>query len=125
MATAVLIAGAPTERDLLIGSGNPTIATLREGLPKGQLEDYVTGVDMLDAIRFIGQTVPTPILMQYGNFDQFLTLDAMKRLAEAAESNITVHFYDADHEVNTPRANEDRDEWLRRHLKLRTSSSSN
>jgi dienelactone hydrolase len=118
MATSVLIAGAGEEADILTRGHNPAIVNLRKSTPGNELENYSDAVGDMDAIRFIGQTEPTPVLMQFGKFDQYFDMAAMQRYATAASAQTVCRFYDADHEVNDPRALVDRKRWLVNHLRL-------
>jgi cephalosporin-C deacetylase-like acetyl esterase len=119
ISTSVLIAGAGEQADILVRGSNPAIVSLRRSLPPNELGNYSEAVADLDAIRFIGRTAPTPVLMQFGKFDQYMDLTSMRRYATAASPNAISQFYDADHEVNYSRALKDREEWLATHLRLR------
>lgn len=119
ISTSVIIAGAGEQADILVRGNNPALVSLRRSLPANELSNYSKAVADLDAIRFIGRTAPTPILMQFGRLDQYIDLISMHRYATAASPNTITQFYDADHEVNDPRALKDREEWLATHLRLR------
>jgi len=67
---AVLMAGAAEEADLLLRSDNPRLADLRASLPKGQLETYVNALEDVNAINYVRHAQPTPLLLQFANFDQ-------------------------------------------------------
>jgi dienelactone hydrolase len=115
----VLMAGAAEEADLILRSDNPSIVDLRARLPKGQLETYVSALQDVDAIGYIRLARPTPLLLQFANFEQYFDRASMERYSAAATEPKTVLFYDSAHELNDPQALKDRLEWLAQRLSLR------
>jgi dienelactone hydrolase len=115
----VLMAGAAEEADLLLRSDNPRLADLRASLPKGQLETYVKALEDINAINYVRYAQPTPLLLQFANFEQYFDRASMERYAAAATKPKTVLFYDSAHELNDPQAFKDRFDWLAKHLALR------
>jgi dienelactone hydrolase len=84
ISTSVMIAGAGEQADILARGNNPALVSLRRSLPANQLVNYSEALSDLDAIRFIGRAAPTPVLMQFGKFDQYIDLTSMHRYATAA-----------------------------------------
>lgn len=119
---AVLMAGAAEEGDLWLRSDNPRIADLRATLPGGQLEAYVKAVQELNAINYISHS-RIPLLLQFGNFEQYFDRSSMERYAAAAAQPKRVLFYDSAHDLNDPKAFKDRSAWLSGRLPLRAASS--
>jgi cephalosporin-C deacetylase-like acetyl esterase len=116
---AVLMAGVAEEADLLLRSDNPRLIELRTSLPKGQLETYVNVLDDVNAIHYVRFAQPTPLLLQFANFEQYFDRASMERYAAAATEPKTVLFYDSAHELNDPQASKDRFDWLAKRLALR------
>jgi dienelactone hydrolase len=112
---AVLMAGAAEEADLMLRSDNPRIADLRASLPKGQLDTYLNTLEDINAINYIGHA-RIPLLLQFGNFEQYFNRASMDRYAAAATEAKTVLFYDSAHDLNDPHALTDRAEWLAKRL---------
>jgi dienelactone hydrolase len=113
---AVLMAGAAEEADLLLRSQNPRLMDLRASLPQGQLDRYLSALADLNAIHYIRFARPTPVLLQFANFEQYFDRASMQRYAAAATEPKTVLFYDSAHELNDPQALKDRLEWLAKRL---------
>ncbi len=116
--TAVLVAGVGALADIFLDSKDPDIAGLREATPRAELARYLEVHSVLDAIRYVPHAAPTPLLFQFARHERYLDLSAMERYAAAASQPKTVLWYDAGHEVNHPRALQDRADWLARHVGL-------
>lgn len=117
---AVLMAGAAEEADLLLRSENPRLADLRATLPTGELEAYVKALEDLNAINYVRHARPIPLLLQFANFEQYFDRASMQRYAAAATEPKTVLFYDSAHDLNDPRALQDRFDWLAKRLDFRS-----
>jgi dienelactone hydrolase len=116
--TSVLMAGAAEEADMLMRSDNPQLVELRATLPKGQLETYLNVLEDVNAINYVRYAQPTPLLLQFANFEQYFDRASMERYAAAATEPKTVLFYDSAHDLNDPQASKDRFAWLRKQLAL-------
>lgn len=116
---AVLMAGAAEEADMLLRSDNLQLVQLRAALPKGQLETYLSVLEDVDAINYVRYAQPTPLLLQFANFEQYFDRASMERYAAAATEPKTVLFYDSAHDLNDPQASKDRFDWLAKRLALR------
>jgi dienelactone hydrolase len=116
---SVLMAGAAEEADMLLRSDNPQLVTLRAALPKGQLETYLNALEDVNAINYVRYAQPTPLLLQFANFEQYFDRASMERYAAAATEPKTVLFYDSAHDLNDPQASKDRLDWLAKLLALR------
>jgi dienelactone hydrolase len=117
--TSVLMAGAAEEADMLMRSDNPQLVELRATLPKGQLETYLNVLEDVNAINYVRYAQPTPLLLQFANFEQYFDRASMERYAAAATEPKTVLFYDSAHDLNDPQASKDRFAWLTNQLALR------
>jgi dienelactone hydrolase len=115
----VLMAGAAEEADMLLRSDNPQLVALRATLPKGQLETYLNVLEDVNAINYVRYARPTPLLLQFANFEQYFDRASMERYAAAATEPKTVLFYDSAHDLNDPEASKDRLDWLAKLLALR------
>jgi len=116
---SVLMAGAAEEADMLLRSDNPQLVELRASLPKGQLETYLNVLEDVNAINYVRYAQPTPLLLQFANFEQYFDRVSMERYAAAATEPKTVLFYDSAHDLNDPQASKDRFDWLAKRLALR------
>jgi dienelactone hydrolase len=113
--TAVLMAGAAEEADVMQRSANPRIAELRASLPKGQLDTYLKTLQDINAINYV-RYARVPLLLQFANFEQYFDRASMDRYAAAAAEPKTVLFYDSAHDLNDPQALKDRADWLAKRL---------
>jgi len=116
---AVLMAGVAEEADLLLRSDNPRIVDLRASLPKGQLDIYVNTLADVNAINYVRYAQPTPLLLQFANFEQYFDRASTDRYAAAATEPKTVLYYDSAHDLNDPQAFKDRLDWLAKRLAFR------
>jgi hypothetical protein len=64
-------------------------------------------------------TRPIPLLFQFANFEQYFDKISMEHYATAASDPKKVLYYDTGHDLNDPRALEDRYDWLAKHIGLR------
>jgi dienelactone hydrolase len=130
MKTSVLMAGVAESADIFLRGNEPGIVDFRNSRPPGQLERYVQVVGDIDAIHFVKIAAPIPLLLQFGNFEQYFDKTSMEHYAAAASDPKKVLYYDTGHDLNDPQALEDRYDWLAKRIDLRhvpifPSSSSN
>ena len=117
--TVVLMAGVPTEATILMESDDPDYVDFRKSTPKEQLENYFRIISPLDAINYVPNAAPTPILFQFARFEQYFNEKAMQRYARAASEPKLVLWYDTGHGLNDIRPLIDRANWLRRYIAMR------
>jgi dienelactone hydrolase len=118
MKVSVLMAGAAELADVLLRSDEPGIAEFRKSQPAGQLEKYVAVNSPLDAIHFIGNAAPIPLLLQFANYEQYFDKTSMQNYIAAASQPNKVLKYDTGHDLNDPQALQDRYDWLATYLDL-------
>jgi len=116
--TAVLMAGVPNERTILMESDDPDYVGFRESTPKEQLENYFKIVSYLDAINFVPHAAPTPLLFQFARFERYFNETAMRRYADAASEPKLVLWYDTGHGLNDLRPLIDRANWLQKYIRM-------
>jgi len=114
--TAVLMAGVPSERTILLESEDPDYVNFRQTTPKDQLDTYFRTVTPLDAINFVPYAAPTPLLFQFARFERYFNEAAMRRYADAASQPKLVLWYDTGHELNDTQPLIDRANWLHKYI---------
>lgn len=119
MKTSVLIAGVAECNDIMLRSNDPGMVDFRQTQPPGQLEKYCRVMGDIDAIHFVGQAAPIPLLFQFANFEQYFDKTSMDHYFAAAGEPKKVTFYDTGHDLNDPKALEDRYDWMAKYLNLR------
>jgi fermentation-respiration switch protein FrsA (DUF1100 family) len=101
--TLVLMAGTPSWTEAF---------KTNTSVPKATLEKWLSIIAPLDALNYIGQVAPKPLLFQYAREDQFVTPDQANEYFNAASYPKTLRWYDVGHEFNDISALIDRAEWL-------------
>ncbi|MGE0440094.1 MAG: alpha/beta hydrolase family protein [Gemmatimonadales bacterium] len=100
--------------------------TTQGGAPEGPLATlgaaernrWIEAMWTIEPIRFVGESSPTPLLIQNGTQDALVTTDDAQALQAAAGEPKTIRWYDAGHGL-TPTARADRVAWLTERLSLR------
>lgn len=115
----VLMAGVPTEATILLESDDPDYVGFRQNTTKEQLDNYFRIVSPLDAINYVPNAAPTPLLFQFARFEQYFNEPAMKRYAQAASQPKLVLWYDTGHGLNDVRPLIDRAKWLQKQIGMR------
>jgi hypothetical protein len=70
----------------------------------------------VDAINFVAQAAPIPLLFQFATFEQNFSRAAMERYWNAASEPKSQEWYDTAHDLNDPRALVDRAHWLEKQI---------
>lgn len=122
MKTSVLMAGVAECSDIMLRSDDPGMVDFRKTQPAGQLEKYCQVTGDIDAIHFVGHASPIPLLLQFANFEQYFDKTSMDHYVAAASDPKKVLFYDTGHDLNDPKALEDRYDWLAKHIDLKRDS---
>jgi beta-lactamase class A len=122
MKTSVLMAGVAESADIFLRGNEPGIVEFRKSRPPGQLERYVQVIGDIDAIHFVGHAAPIPLLLQFANFEQYFDKTSMEHYSAAASDPKKVLYYDTGHDLNDPKALQDRYDWLTKHIDLRRVS---
>lgn len=117
--TAVLIGGVPAQADIYLESDDPDIVRFRNSMPKENLEKYLETTEVVDAIHYIGNVAPTPILFQFAKYERYFGEKSMRRYFEAASEPKSVKWYSTGHELNDIQTLLDRADWLQRHVGIR------
>jgi len=118
VSAAALLAGIPDIGAIFIEGDDPDIVEFLERWTPEQVERYMRVTAPLDAINFVGRVAPTPLLLQFAEFERSFGVGAMQRYAEAARDPKTVLWYPTGHELNDVRALFDRMEWIASQLRL-------
>lgn len=119
MKTSVLMAGVAECSDIMLRSNDPGMVDFRKTQPAGQLEKYCQVTGDIDAIHFVGHASPVPLLLQFANFEQYFDKTSMDNYVAAASDPKKVIHYDTGHDLNDPKALEDRYDWLAKYIDLR------
>ena len=123
MKTAVLMAGVAECSDIMLRSNDPGIVDFRKTQPAGQLEKYCQVTGDIDAIHFVDQAAPIPLLLQFANFEQYFDKTSMQHYVAAASEPKKVLYYDTGHDLNDPQALKDRYGWLVNYIHLNPGGS--
>lgn len=115
---AVLMAGVPDNATFLVESQDPDMIAYRSRSTPEQIRRYLEVNAPLDAITWIGKVSPTPVLMQFAEFERAFDTRAMQRYAAAAREPKTVLWYPTGHELNDLTALRDRAVWVAERLGL-------
>lgn len=115
---AALIAGIPDNATFLVESQDPDQVAYRSRWTAAQIARYLDVNAPLDAVTWVGRISPTPVLMQFAEFERAFGRASMERYAAAAGDPKLVRWYPTGHELNDPRALLDRAAWVTRHLRL-------
>jgi dienelactone hydrolase len=121
MKTAVLMAGVAETGDIWLRTSDPGLVDYIESQPQGKLEEYCRIVGEIDAIQFVGHAAPIPLLLQFAKYEQYFDKASMDRYFSAASEPKKVIYYDTGHDLNDPRALEDRYDWLTKYVGLKRS----
>jgi dienelactone hydrolase len=119
MKTAVLMAGVPDAATLYLDAQEPGLVEWRKTFPPGQMEKFVEVFSRLDAIRFVPEANPIPLLFQFARRERIMSEADMTRYFDAAKGPKSILWYDTGHELLDPRAQADRAAWLQAHLGLK------
>ena len=119
MKTSVLMAGVAECSDIMLRSDDPGMVDFRKTQPAGQLEKYCQVTGDIDAIHFVGHAAPIPLLLQFANFEQYFDKTSMDHYVAAASDPKKVLYYDTGHDLNDPKALEDRYDWLAKYIDLK------
>ena len=100
-------------------SGGPRFSLVQRNqctqLSRKRLAAYVRALRFSDAINYVGHAAPSALLFQNGTRDPLYTRKSIRRYFAAASRPKTLRWYRAGHAL-TPRANADRDAFLRSQL---------
>jgi pimeloyl-ACP methyl ester carboxylesterase len=119
MKASVLMAGVAECSDIMLRSDDPGMVDFRKTQPAGQLEKYCQGTGDIDAIHFVGHVSPMPLLLQFDNFEQYFDKTSMDHYVAAASDPKKVLYYDTGHDLNDPKALEERYDWLAKYIDLK------
>lgn len=118
--TVVLMAGVPNESTILMESDDPDYVNARESAEaKKEIAVYLKIVSPLDAINYVPNAAPTPLLFQFARFEQYFNEASMLRYERAASEPKLVLWYDSGHGLNGVRPLIDRANWLQRHIGMK------
>ena len=117
----VLMAGVAELGDLFLRSSDPALIGLRTNQPPGQLEKYCQSMRELDAVRFVGHSTPTELLLQFANFERYFDNTSMQHYIDTASEPKKVIRYDSGHELNDPQALRDRYAWLVKEIGIKAN----
>lgn len=115
--TYVLMAGYASTSEVYRVSTHPMIAEQRKKAPPAEWERYLSLIEPLDAVHYIGNTAPASILFQFAHQDEFVSEEQALLYFETASEPKQLRWYDSSHELNA-QARIDRANWLCQELKL-------
>ena len=113
--TTVLMGGLPSICDLE-PLGSPLydnhVATVRRFLSEDELAVYKETLSPIQPIRFVGDSSPTSVFMQFGEFDWWIPRRAAEAYYAAAGEPKRAAWYPCSHELAGPEIFSDRAAWL-------------
>lgn len=83
-----------------------------------ELDAYVRRISELDPVTHIARAQNASFFFQFGRTDRFVPEERALELYEAAPGPKWIAWYDTDHEIEAPQAQEDRVGWLSERLSL-------
>lgn len=113
--TVVLMGGLPSICDLEpLGSPlyDDYVATVRGFLSEDELAVYKETLSPIQPIRFVGDSSPTSVFMQFGEFDWWIPRQAAEAYYAAAGEPKRAAWYPCSHELAGPNIFSDRAAWL-------------
>ncbi len=113
----VLMTGVPDAATIWLESDDPEFAGYRAAMPD-TVRRYAETLSSLDAIRYVPQAAPTPLLFQFARFEALFGEKAMRRYYAAASEPKEELWYDCGHDMNDPQALVDRSNWIAKQLGL-------
>jgi cephalosporin-C deacetylase-like acetyl esterase len=116
--TAILMGGVREAADIYLRNPDPDLAAMRQKTPMAKLENYLAVVGTLDAVRYVPHS-RIPLLFQFARYERFFDKESMDAYFDAANQPKQELWYDTGHELNDPKALEDRRDWLRKYIGLR------
>ena len=117
-AAFVFMSGPQSMREYVLSSDSPRMAPMRKTTDMAKVEQAMKANAWADPGSYADKLGPAPALFQYGLHDEdWVPLQDAKDYIATSSGPKTVRFYDADHALNT-NASVDRDEFLRKTLKL-------
>jgi len=105
----VLIAGVISVTDAM-RRDDPEWADMLYTLGPEHFERYLSSLEALDPIRYVGHSLGAPVLLQFGRFDPYIPSSQAERFGAAVRGRSLS--YDSGHAVNDPVALEDRGKFL-------------
>ena len=115
--TYVLMGGLPTLADF---SADTFIGQwVHKNFNQQQIEKYVATLAPIEPERFVGHASPSILFFQFAQHDRYITPKLAKEYWDAASQPKIQKWYFCSHEFNDPAALIDRDEFLRRQLRLK------
>lgn len=111
--TFILIAGYGKASEWQLTSEHPYTALIRSFLPPERFEYFISSLRKLDAIYYIKNAAPAPILFQFAENDEYIDRGQADSFYTAASSPKKIIWYDTDHLfTNCEAALYDRQVWL-------------
>jgi hypothetical protein len=84
MKTSILMVGVAQFGDVYLRTSDPGLTDFRKTQPAGQLEKYCEVLGQVDAIHFVGNAAPIPILLQFANYEQYFDKASMQHYISTA-----------------------------------------
>ena len=104
----VFMAGAPSFSDWFL-YGPPMAPDARQ--------KFIDQLAPLDPVRYLAK-LQVPVLLQFATKDEHVAKPRADMIIAATRDPKTVHWYEADHELNVADARRDRLAWIRRILRV-------
>ena len=120
--TAILMCGAPDNASMLLECDHPVFILYRRNMKRSDIVAYVEGTRDYDPIHYVGHAAPTELLFQFAKYEEYFSAEAMQLYYDAASEPKEIRWYKADHSFGDGDGLEDRAEWLRERLGLKSVS---
>jgi prolyl oligopeptidase family protein len=78
---------------------------------------YVAQMAEIEPLPFLRDAKAKAFLFQFAKVDKYVTPEHAKEYVEAAPGEKRVEYYEADHDLDVPKAHADRLDWLRQKLR--------
>ncbi|MCI0413603.1 hypothetical protein L0222_12490 [bacterium] len=114
--TAVLVGGVGSQKDIF-ESPDPDLQAFAEQQGKEKVKKYLEAVSALDAILYVPNSAPTPLLFQFARHEKYFDEASSKRYAEAASNPKEVLWYETGHDLNDVQTYIDRARWLEKYIR--------
>jgi len=104
---------------LMAGFSEYSVAAQKFDIPSSQMEKaqpFLKAIAPFDADRLLPQAAPAAILLQFAQFDEYISHEDAQRSINATSNPKVVKWYEGGHDLGDPRALPDRAEFLRRQI---------
>lgn len=106
---------------LMAGFSEYSVSAKEFDIPPSQLEKaqpFLKAIAPFDADRLLPHAAPAAVLLQFAQFDEYISHEDAMRSINATSKPKVVKWYEGGHDFADPRALPDRAEFLRQHIDI-------